>query len=68
MFILRIKLDRELIHIQAKLLDNKNMFTTVQILYTEMELKEPFQIPKLPSMRNDVSYGYQQVKRRLKLL
>lgn len=67
MFVLRIKLDRDLIHIQSKLFDGNNMYTTVQILYAEMELREKFFIPSIPSMREDIFYGYRQVKRRLKL-
>lgn len=67
MFILRIKLGGDTIRIQAKLLDEKNMYTTIQILYSEIELKQHFYIPNTLSMRDDISYGYQQVKRRMKL-
>lgn len=67
MFVLRIKLDGETIHIQAKLLDEKNMYTTVQILYKEIELKQPFYIPNTRDTDQNINFGYCAVKRRLKL-
>lgn len=67
MFVLRIKLDGETIHIQAKLLDEKNMYTTVQILYSEIELKQPFYIPDAGTTNQNINFGYCAVKRRLKL-
>lgn len=67
MFVLRIKLDGETIHIQAKLLDEKNMYTTVQILYKEIELNQPFYIPDADTTDQNINFGYYAVKRRLKL-
>jgi hypothetical protein len=58
--------EEEIIHIHSiNLSDGTNMYNTVQILYDEMELIDYFSIP--PESDEHILFGYNAIKRRLKL-
>lgn len=59
-------LEEEMLYIHSfNLSDETDMYNTVHILYDEMELIDDFSIP--PESDEQILFGYNAIKRRLKL-